>query len=363
MIRVPVRLTSRSYDIDVGRGLLGEVGPRVASLTRGRQALVVSDDNAGEHCARPVLDSLQAAGFDVDFALLPPGEATKSLEFASRLYDRLIERNADRQCVVVAVGGGVIGDLAGFVAATFARGVAFVQVPTTLLAMVDASVGGKVAVDHPKSKNSIGAFHQPIAVVCDLDALATLPDREYRCGLAEVVKYGVIMAAEFFAEMEENADAVVARDPRAVERLVAKSCELKALVVEADEFETTGRRAILNYGHTFAHALETASQYEELAHGEAVAIGMICAGRLAKRLGRVNAEFCQRQESLWTRLGLPTAVPANLAEVDLVPIMRRDKKAQHGRLRFVLPRRMGEVELVDDVEEDLVRQVIQGSSD
>lgn len=358
MIRVPVRLSSRSYDIDIGHGLLKDLGDRVAKLTLGRQALVVTDENVGKNYASPVLASLRECGFDTGLALLPPGEATKSLEVASRLYDQLIDANADRDSIVVALGGGVIGDLAGFVAATFARGISFVQVPTTLLAMVDASVGGKVAVDHPKSKNSIGAFHQPLAVVCDLDTLATLPDREYRCGLAEVVKYGVIMDADFFREIENQADAIVARDSHAVERLVARSCELKALVVEADEFEKTGRRAILNYGHTFAHAFETASQYEDLPHGEAVAIGMICAGRLARRLGSVDDAFCSRQESLWKKLGLPTVVSANLASADLVPIMRRDKKSRHGRLRFVLPKRMGEVEIVDAVDEQMVREVI-----
>jgi 3-dehydroquinate synthase len=359
LIRVPVELGSRSYSIEVGYGLLGRLGATLSGLCRGRSALIVADEEVARRYLKTAVDSLAAAGFEAASVVVPPGEGTKSLAWAGRLYDALVERNFDRQSVVVALGGGVVGDLAGFVAATYARGIGFFQVPTTLLAMVDASVGGKVAVDHPKAKNMIGAFHQPLGVACDLATLATLPDREYRCGLAEVVKYGVIMDEDFFAELERSAAAILAREPSCVERIVSRSCELKAQVVQEDELETTGRRAILNYGHTFAHAFETAAGYEDLRHGEAVAIGMICAGRLARRLGRVDAAFCDRQERLWNALGLPTRVPAGLAEVDLASIMRRDKKAQSGRLRFVLPSRMGKVELADGVEEALVRDVVR----
>lgn len=359
MIRVPVSLGSRSYAIEVGYGLLERVGSILSGLSRGSAVLVVADEEVGRRYLKTALASLSGAGFEAASACVPPGEGTKTLAWAGRLYDELVERNFDRRSVVVALGGGVVGDLAGFVAATYARGIGFFQVPTTLLAMVDASVGGKVAVDHPKAKNMIGAFHQPLGVACDLATLASLPDRDYRCGLAETVKYGAIMDGDFFAELERSAAPILAREPGCVERIVARSCELKAQVVQEDEFETTGRRAILNYGHTFAHAFETAAGYEDLRHGEAVAIGMICAGRLARRLGRVDAAFCDRQESLWNALGLPTRVPAELAEVDLVAIMRRDKKAQSGRLRFVLPSRMGHVELVDGVEEALVRDVVR----
>lgn len=360
MIRVPVRLGRRNYWIDTGPDLLGQIGATLSGLAKGRQALVVTDEEVGRLYSARVVESMRSKGFDADLAVVPPGESTKSIEWASRLYDRLVEKNADRQTVVVALGGGVVGDLAGFVAATFARGIPFVQAPTTLLAMVDASVGGKVAVDHPKAKNLIGAFHQPRAVICDLTTLGTLPDREYRCGLAEVVKYGVIMDESFFSEIEKRAEDVNARQSSIVERIVVRSCELKARVVEEDEFETTGRRAILNYGHTFAHAFETAAGYEEIKHGEAVAMGMICAGRLAQRLGRVDQGFHVRQEELWSRLGLPTRVPASVAGKDLVSIMRRDKKSVAGQLRFILPTRIGDVGAVDSVDEQLVRETIDG---
>jgi 3-dehydroquinate synthase len=225
--------------------------------------------------------------------------------------------------------------------------------------MVDSSVGGKVAVDHPRAKNMIGAFHQPLGVIADTELLDTLPVRQYRCGLAEVVKYGVIMDAEFFEFLERSAEAINRHDAETISTIVAHSCRLKADVVEEDEFETTGRRAILNYGHTFAHAFETSSDYEELQHGEAVAIGMICAAHLAEQLGRIDESLNRRQRSLWQKLGLPTAVPKQLLDVDLISVMRRDKKSQGGKLRFVLPSRLGHVELVDNIDENLVRQVIR----
>lgn len=362
---VPVRLGERSYEIHIGAGLLKELGPIVAHSVAargiGRQVLIVTDQNVGPLYGEQAQASFSAAGFAASLETLPAGEQTKTLDFASRLYDRLVEMRADRKSLVVALGGGVIGDLAGFVAATFARGVGFVQVPTTLLAMVDASVGGKVAVDHPKAKNMIGAFHQPLTVVCDLDGLSSLPPREYVCGLAEVVKHGVILDAELFDFCEAQADAIRRRDPSAVGRLVSESCRIKAGVVEQDERETTGLRAVLNYGHTFAHAFETAGGYQDLKHGEAVAIGMICAAELARRLGMVGRDFCDRQLALWRRLDLPTTIPPDLAQFDLVSIMHLDKKAQGGKLRFVLPTRIGAVELVDGVPESLVREVLAAS--
>ena len=361
MTTVSVQLGPRSYDIAVGRGVLDSLGPTLASLTEGRYALVVTDQLVAPLYADRARRSLQSAGFHADQVILPPGESTKSLTHAATLFDVLVDHHADRRSVVVALGGGVIGDLAGFAAATYARGVPFVQVPTTLLAMVDSSVGGKVAVDHPRAKNMIGAFHQPLGVLADIDLLATLPERQYRCGLAEVVKYGVIMDADFFAKLERQGDQINRRDPDVISEIVAHSCQLKADVVEEDEFETTGRRAILNYGHTFAHAFETSSDYEVLQHGEAVAIGMICAARLAERLGRIDDSLNMRQLSLWKKLGLPTVVPKNLVDLDLVEVMRRDKKSQGGKLRFVLPSRLGHVELVNNVDENLVRSVIADS--
>lgn len=363
---VPVNLSERSYAIHVGHGILGKLGPLLAEkfgkAVAGQQAFVVTDETVGPHYAAVATESLVTSGFIAAVATLPPGEGTKSLRHAEGLYDWLIDYKADRRSTIVALGGGVIGDLAGFVAATYARGIAFVQVPTTLLAMVDASVGGKVAVDHPKAKNIIGAFHQPALVCCDLSLLATLPDRQYRCGLAEIVKHGVILDAKLFEYIETNAEQIAAREPGAIQHLVVESCRIKAAVVERDEHETTGLRAKLNYGHTFAHALETAAGYAKLEHGEAVAIGMICAGLMAQRLGLVDEAFCRRQEELWRRLSLPTRLDPELLNHDLVEIMRRDKKAQAGKLRFILPTAMGAVELFDNIDESLVTDVLHRSA-
>jgi 3-dehydroquinate synthase len=270
----------------------------------------------------------------------------------------LAEMAADRGTVVVAVGGGVIGDLAGFVAATYNRGLPLLMVPTTLLAMVDSSVGGKVAVNHPRGKNLIGAFHLPAGVWVDTAALDGLPDREYRSGLAETVKYGVALDADFFGWLESHAADVAARGAAAVEHVVARCCRLKADVVEKDEREQTGLRAVLNYGHTFAHAFEAVGGYGAWLHGEAVAAGMVCASRLAQRLGLVGDDLTDRQVRLLGEFGLPTA-PGPWPADALLQAMRLDKKAVAGRLRLVLPRRLGEVALIDDVDEAEVRAVLE----
>jgi 3-dehydroquinate synthase len=290
--------------------------------------------------------------------VLPSGEGQKALATASGLYNRLADLNADRKTLVVAVGGGVVGDLAGFVAATYARGLPLLMVPTTLLAMVDSSVGGKVGVNHPKAKNLIGAFHQPVGVWIDTAMLATLPNREYRSGLAEVVKYGVILDADLFAFLETNAEAILRREPPALRHIVARSCRLKADIVEKDEREETGLRMVLNYGHTFAHAFETVAGYGTWLHGEAVAAGMVCASRLAERRGLIPHSLTERQRVLLERLGLPTAPHAGSIP-DWLDVMRRDKKAVDGRLRFILPRCLGEVALFDDIAEAEVQRVLE----
>jgi 3-dehydroquinate synthase len=289
---------------------------------------------------------------------VPAGEGSKSLATAGELYEQLATLAADRKTPVLAVGGGVVGDLAGFVAATYNRGLPLLMVPTTLLAMVDSSVGGKVGINLPQGKNLVGAFHQPAAVWIDTSFLATLPDREYRSGLAEVVKYGVILDAELFAWLEQNADAVLAREPAAVGRVVARSCRLKADVVERDEREETGLRMVLNYGHTFAHAFEAVGGYGAWLHGEAVAAGMMCASRLAERRGLIQAEVTERQAALLTRFGLPTARRPEWDADRLIEAMRRDKKNVGGRLRFVLPTRLGQVAPFDDVPEAEAREVL-----
>ncbi len=361
MESIRVQLGERSYDIAVTRGDVAGLGAFARQRNKGVRAFVVTDEHVVEH-ADKVAASLGVVGFRPLLASLPAGESQKSLTTVSYLYDQLAEAGADRKTLVVAVGGGVIGDLAGFVAATWNRGLPLLMVPTTLLAMVDSSVGGKVGINHPCGKNLIGAFHQPVGVWIDTAFLSTLPDREYRSGLAEVVKYGVILDAELFAYLEQHTAAIRARDAECIRYIVARSCRLKANVVEQDEREETGLRAVLNYGHTFAHAFETVGGYGAWLHGEAVAAGMICASRLAERRGLVTADVTQRQRQLLQTFDLPIA-PQPWSVDDLLATMRRDKKAVAGKLRFVLPTRLGEVALFDDVPEQDVRWVLENGGD
>ena len=356
-ITVHVALGERSYDIHIGSGNLPAVGQYTAGLGRLTHAIVITDSNVQPLFAERCVASLQAAGARVDLVVITAGEASKTVETANRLWQQLCRCGADRKSVVVALGGGVIGDLAGFVAATYTRGLSFVQVPTTLLAHVDSSVGGKVGVNLPDAKNMVGAFWQPRGVLIDTCVLETLPIREYRAGLAEVVKYGVILDAEFFEYLESHVAALNERRADVLQYIIARSCRLKADVVERDERELTGLRAVLNYGHTFGHAFESATNYEQYLHGEAVALGMVCASQLAERLQRIDASLTQRQCQLLAALGLPVRIPQLDTEV-LLAAMQRDKKVEHGRLRFVLPSRLGHVELVADVPADLVREVL-----
>jgi 3-dehydroquinate synthase len=354
---IRVNLGTRSYDIDVGTGNLASLGRFVLARAVVTHAVVIADENVAATHAVAAVESLHAAGLHVDLMKVPAGESSKSVEVAELLWNGLAQANADRKTVIVAVGGGVIGDLAGFVAATFARGLRFVQVPTTLLAQVDSSVGGKVGVNLPAAKNMVGAFWQPLGVLIDTSVLDTLPDREFRSGLAEVVKYGVILDEQFFAQLERDAPLLKGRDSTTISKAVAQSCRLKARVVEQDEYEKTGIRAALNYGHTFAHALETVTNYGTFLHGEAVSIGMMCAARLAAALGRIEPEFISRQNHLLTALQLPVNLP-DISHEALLDAMGRDKKVDHGVLRFVLPTRLGHVELVGDVSRDQVRKAL-----
>ncbi len=361
MEAIRVQLGERSYDIAVTSGDVAGLGSFARQRNNGVRAFVVTDEHVIEH-ADKVAASLGDAGFQPLLVSLPAGESQKSLTTASYLYDQLAEAGADRKTLVVAVGGGVIGDLAGFVAATWNRGLPLLMVPTTLLAMVDSSVGGKVGINHPCGKNLIGAFHQPVGVWIDTAFLSTLPEREYRSGLAEVVKYGVILDADLFAYLEQHTTAILARDAECIRHIVARSCHLKANVVEQDEREESGLRAMLNYGHTFAHAFETVGGYGAWLHGEAVAAGMICASQLAERRGLVSTDVTKRQRRLLQTFDLPIA-PQPWPVDDLLATMRRDKKAVAGKLRFVLPKRLGEVALFDDVPEEDVRRVLQDATD
>jgi 3-dehydroquinate synthase len=354
MPSIRVNLGPRSYDIAIGSGTEGSfaafVRDRIPQASRG---LVVADTNTRSHAERLA----QRLGTD-GVAVVPAGENSKSLAAAADLYSQLAKRAADRKTPVIAVGGGVVGDLAGFVAATYNRGLPLVMLPTTLLAMVDSSVGGKVGINLPEGKNLVGAFHQPAGVWIDTALLDTLPDREYRSGLAEVIKYGVILDAEFFAWLEANADAVLRREPAAVTHVVARSCRLKADVVERDEREETGLRMVLNYGHTFAHPFESVGGYGAWLHGEAVAAGMVCASRLAERRGLIPSGVTARQVALLERFELPTRPRPEWQADALLAVMRRDKKNVGGRLRLILPTRLGQVAAFDDVPEAEVREVL-----
>lgn len=365
--KVGVDLGDRSYRIDVGRGAWPNLAGRLRQALDGswagrscRKALIVTDDHVA---ALPypglVRESLGTLGIAAEIAEVPSGEASKGLATAAALYDRLIAMRADRHALVVAVGGGVIGDLAGFVAATFARGLPLWMVPTTLLAQVDSSVGGKVGVNLPQAKNIVGAFHQPVGVWIDTETLNTLPDRELRCGLAEVVKYGVILDEAFFGELERGADAILKRDHEALRRIIVRSCELKAEVVTRDEREETGLRAVLNFGHTIGHAVEAVAGYGgAFEHGEAVAVGMVAESKLAERLGWIDAEPTERLVRLLERLGLPTTL-AGLDADALLDAMSRDKKNRDGRIRLVLPRSVGKVELTDEPTADQLRDLLR----
>jgi 3-dehydroquinate synthase len=356
---VDVKLGDRSYTIDIGTGTLCSLGERAGRWRRVSHAIIITDQNVETPHAQHAAESLCVIGAAVDVLVVEAGEGSKSVDVAASLWDQMLAVGADRKSVVFAVGGGVVGDLAGFVAATFARGLALVQVPTTLLAQVDSSVGGKVGINLPGAKNMVGAFWQPIGVLIDTAVLTTLPDREFRAGLAEVVKYGVILDADFFDYLEQHAEKLARRDPAVLEHVIARSCRLKADVVEADERETSGMRAVLNYGHTFCHALETVTGYQRYLHGEAVAIGMLAASRLAERLGRIDRAITARQRKLLESLGLDVDFP----DVDrgaVLAAMSRDKKVEHGLLRFVLPSRIGQVELVGDVGEEDVLEAMKG---
>jgi 3-dehydroquinate synthase len=347
MTDISVNLGSRAYRILVATGALGTVGAELAKLRVGRKAVLVTDPAIDRLHGGPVARSLSGAGFDLIRISVPEGEQAKVLETARELWDRLLDEGCDRSSTVVALGGGAVGDLSGFVAATYMRGMNFVQVPTTLLAQVDASIGGKTAIDHPRAKNLIGAFHQPRLVLVDPAVLGTLPEREFRSGLAEVIKHGIVLDAAYFRDLEQSIPALLARDLPTLERVVAGSCRLKAQVVERDEQEGE-LRWVLNYGHTIGHALEAATAFTRWAHGEAVSLGIAAESRLAERLGLAAPATRSRQVALLRAVGLPVAgLGAEPAAV--INALGRDKKARDGRIPFVLAPDIGRFQLVFDV--------------
>ncbi len=360
MRTVRVSLAERSYRILVGGSLLGRLGMECARLGLGRRCALVTDERVAPLHSAAALKSLVAAGFDPLLVTVPAGEKAKSLKVVGRCYDQFAAARLERKSFVVALGGGVVGDLAGFVAATYLRGVAFVQVPTTLLSQVDSSVGGKVGVNLPAGKNLIGAFYQPKLVLCDLDTLKTLPDREFRSGLAEVIKYGIIHDAAFFRRLERSLDRILARDPSELAAVVARCCAIKADVVGQDETES-GLRAILNYGHTIGHGLEAISSYGKYLHGEAISIGQVAASHLsAFRLG-MPAKDVERIRSLLERAGLPVTVRLTPSQRrDLFSAMSLDKKVSAGEIKFVLARGIGQAEFGHGIPSESVDRALEG---
>ncbi|MEX2164430.1 MAG: 3-dehydroquinate synthase [Sulfuricaulis sp.] len=334
----------RSYPIYIGAGLLGDSTLLTRHVKESRIAIVTNTTVAPLYLAK--LHAAMASLNPVE-VILPDGEQYKTLEVLSRIFDAMLSAHCDRRTTVVALGGGVIGDMAGFAAACYQRGVSYLQVPTTLLAQVDSAVGGKTGVNHPLGKNMIGAFHQPRAVIIDTDTLRTLPDRELSAGMAEVIKYGLIRDPDFFSWLEANLEKLLMLDPEALSFAIHRSCRNKAEVVAADEHES-GVRAILNLGHTFGHAIETGLGYGNWLHGEAIAAGMIMAADLSRRLGWLSASDVARLEDLIQRARLPVRAPAQLQTPRLLELMSVDKKVQQGRLRLVLLKRIGEAVVTDD---------------
>ena len=356
MIAVPVSLGARSYRILVGPGVLAQAGAELARLKLGRRIAVVTDPTILALHGAPLTQSLTAAGFDLTTVLVPEGERAKTLEVAASTWERFLDAGLDRSSTVVALGGGAVGDLAGFAAATYMRGVNFVQVPTTLLAQVDASSGGKTAVDHPRAKNLIGAFYQPRLVLADTAALMTLPERELRSGLAEVIKHGIVLDATYFDEVERDAAALMKREPATLERIVAGSCRLKASVVERDEQEAELRH-VLNYGHTIGHAIEAVTGYRRFAHGEAVSLGIAAEAGIAERLGLAPPGVRARQVRLLEAVGLPVRGMGETPSL-VVEALSRDKKARDGRVPFVLAPEIGAFRLVFDVPEAIILEAL-----
>jgi 3-dehydroquinate synthase len=358
MRSVNVALPGRAYDVDVGSGALAGVGEGLDRLRLGRRVALVTDAAIAQSYGATVAEAVAATGRTVELLTVPSGEVSKSLRELERLYLEFTRMRLDRGSLVIALGGGVVGDLAGFAAATYLRGIDVVQLPTTLLSQVDASVGGKTAIDLPVGKNLVGAFHQPRWVVADVATLSTLPPRELRAGLAEVIKYGVIADAELFAMLERDRDRILAGEPAALEEIVFRSCRIKADVVSQDEREG-GLRAILNYGHTVGHGVEAAAGYAGLLHGECVAAGMTAAALLAVRMGLLAQAEADRQRRLLHAYGLPIDIPRELDREAILAAMRLDKKTRDDEIRFVLPRRIGTVEIGCRVPGDLLTAVLE----
>lgn len=356
---VHVSLSERSYDIKIADGLLSSLGKECAHLKMGARCAIISDSNVARRYGRAVSGTLAKAGFRPTLIQVRAGETAKSLESFQKCCDQLAENRLERKSFIVALGGGVVGDLAGFVAAAYLRGISFVQVPTTLLAQVDSSVGGKVGVNLKAGKNLVGAFYQPRLVLCDLDTLASLPMREYRAGLAEVIKYGIIYDAGMFKRLERDLQKLLRRDINILAAIVARCCEIKAEVVRQDEHEG-GLRAILNFGHTIGHALEVISHYGKYLHGEAISIGQVAAAKLSAEILGLPAADVRRISDLFRHAGLPTEVNLSASQKKrLFAAMNLDKKVVGGEIKFVLARRIGAVEFGHRVPTAMIERALQ----
>ncbi|HIK12609.1 MAG TPA: 3-dehydroquinate synthase [Oscillatoriaceae cyanobacterium M33_DOE_052] len=356
---ITVNLPDNAYEIAIAPHSLTELGGKMQALSVGKKVLLVSNPEVFALYGETALSSLTAAGFQVSQCILPAGEEYKTLASIETIYDAALANRLERSSTMVAIGGGVIGDMTGFAAATWLRGINFVQVPTTLLAMVDASIGGKTGVNHPHGKNLIGAFYQPLLVLIDPLVLQTLPPREFRAGMAEVIKYGVIWDKDLFAQMEaiERLDEMSYLDAAFLQEIIVRSCQSKADVVSKDEKES-GLRAILNYGHTIAHAVESLTGYTTVIHGEAVGIGMVAASKIALMMQMWDGPSDQRQLKLIQKAGLPVKLPSGLDIEAILDSLQTDKKVKAGKVRFILPTQIGEVTITDKVTPDIIRVVL-----
>ena len=376
MTIVPVELLDRSYEIEIEGNSLDRLGAALDSFGNVSHAILFVDSQVDELYTQPVVDSVLARGISVDIIVVPSGEESKSIEMAYSLWERLLSLKADRNTVAIALGGGVIGDLTGFVAATYMRGIRFFQVPTTLLAQVDSSIGGKTAIDLPRGKNTVGAFHQPIGVLIDPTVLSTLSDEQYRSGLGEVLKYAVSLDVDLLQLLEKNVAQINERDSKTLETIIAKCCNIKSRIVKDDERETSGKRALLNYGHTFGHALEAALGYGVLPHGLGVSIGSVLAGKLASylsihgdsRFSEITEEWLSRFTTLQKKLFLPRSLKD--LELDyksnqlctpenLVSLMETDKKAQSGLINVILPTSIGSCVCVKNISKETLLKLLE----
>jgi 3-dehydroquinate synthase len=359
MEEVKVNLGERSYSILVGQELIAEAGSIFRERGINGKILVITNPTVGQWYLKPLLNSLAASDFEVNSVEIPDGEEHKSLEQANCLYNVLVEGRYDRKTVLIALGGGVVGDLTGFVASTYMRGVQFVQIPTTLLAQVDSSIGGKVAVNHPQGKNLIGAFYQPGLVISDVDALVTLPEVELSSGMAEVVKHGLILDENYFQLIMGEIGAIRRVDPGIMAWVVTGSCDIKARVVEEDEKES-GLRAVLNFGHTLGHALESITEYKYYKHGQAISLGMLAAVQIADAVGLLEQQdLYETLLKIFKELDLPTVIPG-FPVADIFRVIHLDKKVELGKIRWVLPKRVGEVTISGEVPQGVVEKILLG---